>query len=104
MSHLANSTEYGANYQKMSSVNLPTEEQTKYEKVEVAFSKDSNGNVLDKKCLVFYVAGGNGRRKYGQLDMNSKLNVGDTVDIASVQEIALSNGQQTIYRYDGEAI
>ena len=104
MSHLSTSTEYGASYDVLNATPLSENEKALYERVEVNYSKDKEGKTLDKKCLVFFLKGGNGRRKYGALDRNSKLEIGQEVDINSVKEIELSNGSDKIWRYDGVAM
>lgn len=99
MSHLSQSTVYGNGYDLVEEKPLSAEDQAMFEnEAEVRYSKDDKGNVLDKKCLVFFRKSGG--YNYGTLDRNSKLNIGDKVNIASVKEKTLSNGENTIYRYD----
>lgn len=102
MSRISKVQTYGQSYSEVSNNKLDEETKALYSKVEVAHSKDENGNVLDKLCLVFHRKAGG--VNFGQLDRNSKLTAGQEVDINSISEKELNNGQQSIWRYDGTAL
>jgi len=102
MSHIAQSTVYGKGYTEVSNEKLDAEFKNEIDHVKVEYSKDKDQNILDKKCLAFYLKAGG--KQFGALDRNSKLEVNQSVDINSISEKELTNGNNTIYRYDGAAL
>lgn len=102
MSHIKQATVYGKGYTEVSNEKLDNEFKNEVDHVMVEYSKDGDGNVLDKKCLAFYLKAGG--KQFGTLDRDSKLEINQSVDINSISEKELTNGDNTIYRYDGIAL
>jgi len=105
-SNLSKAKVYGDNYVPAGENGIEVAEYDSA-KVQYATYRDEKGEkvVTDKPCLFFHLKGqAPNKGRYGYLDRNSKLQIGQEVDLNSVVERHFTNGSGTIDRYDGEAL
>ena len=102
MSQFSATTEYGGSFVETNNEKLTAEEIASIDHVKVQYSKDKEGNVLDKKCMAFYLK--SGKQRFMSLDRNSKLQVNDGVKPETINIKTLERDGDAIYRVDGDAL